>query len=103
CLTVIDAWGFTYKTNMVWIKDKFGMGYHYRGRHEHLLLGTKGKGRLPAATEKWESVIFAPRGEHSEKPKILYDIIEAAYPNCKYLELFARNTRKGWMSWGDEI
>ena len=102
-LKVIESWGFTYKTNFVWVKDKIGMGYHVRGRHELLFIGTKGKGRLPAVTEKWESVIFAARGKHSQKPRIVYDIIEGAYPNCKYLELFARDKRNGWISWGNEI
>jgi len=102
-LKVMESWGFTYKTNLVWIKDKIGMGYHVRGRHELLFIGTKGKGRLPAATEKWESVIFAARREHSCKPTIIYDIIEGAYPNCKYLELFARERREHWVSWGDEL
>lgn len=102
-LAVMESWGFTYKTNLVWIKDKIGMGYHARGRHELLFIGTRGNGRLPAATEKWESVIYAARGEHSEKPQILYEIIEGAYPNCKYLELFARNNnRKQWETWGNE-
>lgn len=99
---VMKAWGFNYKTNLVWIKDKIGMGYHARGRHEHLLVGTTGKGRLPAATEKWESVIYAERTRHSKKPRIIYEIIEGAYPDCKYLELFARYKRKNWDTWGNE-
>ena len=101
-LKVMESWGFTYKTNLVWIKDKIGMGYHARGRHELLFIGTKGNGKLPAATEKWESVIYAERKEHSKKPRILYDIIEGAYPDCKYLELFAREKHPGWETWGNE-
>jgi len=100
---VMNAWGFDYRTNMVWVKDKIGMGYYVRARHELLYIGVKGKGRIPAVTDKWQSVIFAPRLEHSKKPPILYDIIEGAYPDCKYLELFARNERENWISWGDEL
>jgi len=102
-LQVMESWGFEYKTNMVWVKEKIGMGYHARGRHELLFIGIKGKGKLNTAIEKYESVILQPRGVHSKKPEIVYTIIEASYPNCSYLELFARNTREGWASWGDEI
>jgi len=104
-LVVMDAWGFNYKSGMVWVKDRTGMGYHVLGRHELLLIGTRGAWTPPATNTRWESVIFASRGEHSRKPEIVYDIIEGAYPADKYrlLELFARNKRSGWTCWGDEI
>jgi len=102
-LKVIEAWGFTYKTNMVWIKDKIGTGYYFRGKHELLLVAVKGNPLIPEEKDRPESVLVAPRTIHSKKPEQVYSIIERMYPNCKYLELFARNTRKGWTAWGNEI
>lgn len=95
-LDVMESWSFRYKTSLVWVKDKVGLGYYVRARHEYLLIGAKGKGKIPAVTDKWQSVIFAPRREHSKKPDIVYDIIEGSYPDCKYLELFAREKHPGW-------
>ena len=102
-LKVIEAWGFEYKTGMVWVKDKMGMGYYVRGKHELLLIATKGKPEQPLPENRPESVIEAPRTKHSEKPKIIYDIIGKMYPGGKYLELFAREKHEGWGAWGNEI
>ncbi|MFW9970144.1 MAG: MT-A70 family methyltransferase [Candidatus Odinarchaeota archaeon] len=102
-LEVMNMWGFTYKTSMVWVKDKIGMGYYARGRHEFILIGTKGSIGAPDPQNRPDSVIEAPRKEHSEKPEIMYELIEQMYPNHKYLELFARKKRENWESWGDEI
>jgi len=102
-LKVIEAWGFIYKTHMVWIKDKIGTGYYFRGKHELLLVAVKGKPLIPEEKDRPESVLIAPRTTHSTKPEQTYSIIERMYPNSKYLELFARNTREGWKSWGNEI
>jgi len=102
-ITVMKRWGFTYKTNLVWVKNKMGMGYYARGRHELLLIGTKGKNKVPATADRQDSVILGERTEHSRKPEAAYVLIETSFPNCKYLELFARNTRKGWVSWGNEL
>ena len=102
-LEVMRRWGFTYKTSMVWVKDKIGMGYYWRSKHEFLLLGVKGKGiGTPAPADRKPSVLEAPRVEHSKKPDV-YGMIEKMYPGRRYLELFARNKRKGWKSWGNEI
>lgn len=101
-LDVLDAWGFTYKSSMVWVKDKIGMGYHARGRHEFILIGTRGTPGTPEPEDRPDSVIEAPRTEHSRKPDRLYEIIETAYPDKKYLELFARRPREGWEAWGNE-
>jgi N6-adenosine-specific RNA methylase IME4/ParB-like chromosome segregation protein Spo0J len=105
---VIDAWGFDYKTNIVWVKTGLkrpGSGWYVRGRHELCLICTKGS--FTPLDEKISppigSVITAPVGEHSEKPEELYDIIERLYPGCSYLELFAREDRNGWTSWGNEL
>lgn len=102
-LQVIEDWGFTYKTNMVWIKDKIGTGYYFRGKHELLFVAVKGSPLIPEDADKPESVLIAPRTTHSKKPDEVYGIIERMYPNAKYLELFARNTRNNWKSWGNEI
>ncbi|MFW9973015.1 MAG: MT-A70 family methyltransferase [Candidatus Odinarchaeota archaeon] len=102
-LTVIKEWGFTYKTCMVWIKDKIGMGYYGRNRHELLLIATKGNPGIPIPKNRPDSVIEAPRTEHSKKPEIVYELIEKMYPNKEKIELFARNERKNWKSWGNEI
>ena len=102
-LKVIESWGFTYKTNMVWIKDKIGTGYYFRGKHELLFVAVKGNPLIPEESDRPESVLVAPRTTHSKKPHEVYDIIERMYPNAKYLELFARNTKENWKSWGNEI
>ncbi len=101
-LRVIEAWGFEYKTNLAWVKDSIGMGYYVRNRHELLLVATRGTLMRPPDSARPDSVIEAPRGRHSEKPKSVYDTIEAMYPEGPYVELFARNARDGWDSWGNE-
>lgn len=102
-MEVIKAWGFIYKTCMVWVKDRIGMGYYARNRHELLLVATKGSPGVPEPSNRPDSVIEAPRTEHSKKPEIMYELIEQMYPHGKYLELFARNKRGNWKSWGNEI
>jgi N6-adenosine-specific RNA methylase IME4 len=101
--SLINSWGFEYKTCMVWVKDKIGMGYYARQKHELLLIAAKGNLQLPDEDERPDSVFFADRLEHSEKPEIVYELIEQMYPKYKKLEMFARNQREGWQSWGDEI
>jgi N6-adenosine-specific RNA methylase IME4 len=103
CLRVIEAWGFEYKTHFVWVKDKIGIGCYARNQHELLLVAKRGKIPLPPPETRVSSVIEAPRGAHSEKPHVVYDIIEAHYPTLAKIELFARNLRDGWVPWGNEI
>jgi len=102
---VINNWGFNYKSQMVWVKMPLtlpSVGYYVRSHHELLLIATKGS-YLPKTSEYIKSVVEAPRLEHSQKPDIFYEIIEKMYPDDKYIELFARNKRNGWQSWGNEI
>jgi len=99
---VLEAWGFTYVTNMVWVKDKWGTGYYVRGQHELLLIAKKGKIPPPIEEVRPSSVLHAPVRKHSMKPDEIYGIIETMYPNRRYLELFARKGHKGWVSWGLE-
>jgi len=107
-LQVIDSWGFEYKTNIVWVKtelQKPGSGFYVRGRHELLLIATRGS-FTPLdqnISPPIGSVIEAPVQEHSRKPEKAYEIIEKLYPKCNYIELFARIKREGWQQWGDEI
>lgn len=101
-IEVLNSWGYTYKTSMVWVKNKIGMGYYARSRHEFLLIGVQGKIGVPEPEDRPNSVIEAPRTGHSKKPDI-YQMIEKMYPNRKYLEMFARNTRDNWDNWGNEI
>lgn len=101
-IELLNAWGFEYKTNMVWIKDKFGTGYWCRGQHELLLIGTKGKVKTPANHLRPSSVIQAKRTKHSKKPEELYKLIEKMFPKQKYLELFSRNKRDKWTMWGSD-
>ena len=102
-LKVMGSWGFTYKTNLVWVKNKFGTGYYFRGQHELLLLGVKGSPPVPMEQDRPSSILNADRQEHSEKPQEIYSTIERMYPHGKYLELFARQKRDRWVSWGLQI
>jgi N6-adenosine-specific RNA methylase IME4 len=104
-LSVMETWGFDYKTGAGWEKDKIGTGYYFRGQFELLLLGVKGKGLgVPAEADRPSSVIHAPRTEHSKKPSEVYEMIESMFPQRKYIELFARGSdkREGWKTWGME-
>jgi N6-adenosine-specific RNA methylase IME4 len=99
---VLAAWGFEYKTNAVWVKDKIGLGYFVRNQHELLLVATRGDMPSPSPANRPPSVISAPRREHSRKPDEAYALIEAMYPALPKLELFARQRRPGWDVWGNE-
>ena len=99
-LDVLGAWGFDYRTNLAWVKDKIGMGYYVRGQHELLLIGRRGDLPVPHEANRPASVIHAPRAQHSAKPDAAYEAIERMYPDARKLELFAREMRPGWASWG---
>jgi N6-adenosine-specific RNA methylase IME4/ParB-like chromosome segregation protein Spo0J len=101
-MRVVESWGFTYRSSLVWIKDKIGMGYWARGRHELLLVCIRGDFPTPPPEARPDSVIEAPRRAHSEKPPRAYEIIERAYPTLPKLELFARAARPGWAAWGNQ-
>jgi N6-adenosine-specific RNA methylase IME4 len=102
-MSVIEAWGFLYRTCAVWVKDRIGMGYYFRQQHELLLVATRGNPAPPAPSDRVTSIISAPRLEHSAKPQETYEIIERMYPKATRIELFARNERDGWAAWGNEI
>jgi len=102
-LEVMRAWGFKYRTCAVWDKEVIGMGFWFRIQHELLLVGVKGNYPVPPPDSRFSSIIRERRGKHSEKPKLIYEMIEKMCPKGKYLELFARETRQGWKAWGNEI
>jgi len=100
-LEVIKGWGFIYKSQMVWKKDKSpGMGWWVKSKHELLFIASKGEGLHPAIM--YDSVFEAPVTKHSRKPEKVYEMIESMYTG-PYIELFAREERDGWNSWGNEI
>ena len=99
---VMAAWGFKYKSQIVWDKGEPGTGYWFINYHETLLVGTKGNIPAPAPGTQWRSVIKAPVGEPSEKPEIFYQLIEEYFPNLPKIELNARKRRPTWDPWGYE-
>jgi N6-adenosine-specific RNA methylase IME4 len=101
-LSVMAAWGFNYRSSMVWEKDLAGMGFWSRVRHELLLIGVKGDVIPPHESKRPDSIIVAPRGEHSVKPPAVYDLIEELFPKLPKIELFSRSEREGWVMWGDQ-
>lgn len=101
-LRVMTAWGFTYKSHIIWDKERIGLGYWVRTRHELLLVGTRGNIPAPAMGDQVESVIRAARGRHSEKPAFAHEMFERLYPNMPKLEMNARAPREGWDLWGAE-
>ena len=106
-MKLIEAWGFEYKTHVIWSKiypgEQTGTGYWFRNRHEILLVATRGKIPAPVPGTQWESVIEAPIGRHSEKPGIFHRLIEEYFPNLPKIEIFARSKRKGWTVVGNEV
>lgn len=102
-LEVMEAWGFTYKTNLVWDKQWIGMGYWFRGNHELLLVGTKGKFSPPPQKMLVDSVLRVKRREHSRKPDQIRTLINKWFPDLDKLELFARQRFEGWNYFGEEV
>jgi N6-adenosine-specific RNA methylase IME4 len=104
CMQVLDAWGFTHRTTMVWIKDVIGMGYHVREKHEILLIAKRGELPPPAVENRPDSIVEAPRLEHSAKPPVFYDLIDRMYPEVRKIELFGRapEDRVFWSTWGNQ-
>ena len=101
-LEVMSAWGYTYRTCMVWVKQRIGCGFYCRQQHELLLIGVRGTPVLPDASKLPSSVMQAPRREHSEKPVEVYEMLERLYPGRQKCELFARSVRPGWVAWGND-
>ncbi len=108
-LSVMSAWGFAYKTNIVWHKvrkdggsDGRGVGFYFRNVTELMLFGVRGKNaRTRAAGRRQVNYVATRKREHSRKPDEIYPIIEAC-SSGPYLELFARGVRPKWTAWGYE-
>lgn len=108
-LAVMKAWGFDYKSNIVWHKirkdggsDGRGVGFYFRNVTEILLFGTRGKNaRTLAPGRRQVNMIETRKREHSRKPDEQYTVIESC-SRGPFLELFARGTRPGWTYWGNQ-
>ncbi|MBI1238447.1 MAG: S-adenosylmethionine-binding protein [Alphaproteobacteria bacterium] len=108
-IIVMKSWGFTYKSNIVWHKirkdggsDGRGVGFYFRNVTELCLFGIRGSNnRTLSPARRQVNMLETRKREHSRKPDELYEIIEACSPG-PYLELFARGTRTGWHSWGEQ-
>ena len=98
---ILDAWGFKYKTSMVWDKVKHNVGHYVSVRHEMLLICTRGS-CTPDIKELVDSVYTEERTEHSKKPDYFRNLIDKLYPHGKRIELFARERAKGWDAWGNQ-
>ena len=108
-LGVMQAWGFQYKTNLIWYKtrkdggpDGRGVGFYFRNVTEMVLFGIRGRVRTLAPGRRQVNLIPVRKQKHSRKPDEFYDLIESCSPG-PYLELFARYSREGWDQWGDQI
>lgn len=98
-LAVMKAWGFTYKTSLIWVKELEPGGKLVTERHETLLVGTKGNPTPPAVEDVPGSVIKAPENPGNMKPSRVYDIVEEMFPEGRYLELLSQSGRKKWTTW----
>jgi N6-adenosine-specific RNA methylase IME4 len=104
-LSVIQAWGFEYKTGGHWVKMtkngklNMGTGYLLRGAGEPFLIATRG---APKTTKGVRSVIMGQIREHSRKPEEAFAAAEKLMPNAKRIEVFSRQKRIGWSNWGFE-
>lgn len=108
-LAVMRAWGFNYKSNIVWHKirkdggsDGRGVGFYFRNVTELILFGVRGKNArtLPPGRSQ-VNLLGTRKREHSRKPDEQYHLIESCSPG-PFLELFGRGTRKGWVTWGNQ-
>ena len=101
-LQVVEAWGFRYRTSMVWVKPQIGMGYYVRGQHEILLIGTLGNLPAPEPQNRPSSVIDGRRTEHSAKPD-LRPMLDNMYPGLQKREMFSRRPAEGlWLVHGND-
>jgi len=108
-LDVMKCWGFEYKSNLIWHKvrkdggsDGRGVGFYFRNVTELVLFGVRGKNaRTLSPGRRQVNLVASQKREHSRKPDEIYDLIESCSPG-PFLELFARDTRKGWVGWGNQ-
>jgi N6-adenosine-specific RNA methylase IME4 len=108
-IEVMEAWGFHYKSNIVWHKirkdggsDGRGVGFYFRNVTELMLFGVRGKNARtlkPGRTQV--NYLSSRKREHSRKPDEQYALVESCSPG-PYLELFARGARERWACWGNQ-
>jgi len=101
---VMEAWGFTPRSPLTWVKPRFTLGNYLRNATEHVLFGTRGK--APVQFKSQPTWVFAPLQEHSVKPDEIYSIIDrVSGPDTQKLELFARRRPPAlnWSVWRNEI
>ena len=107
-LEVCKSWGFEYKTLITWVKTykdgtpEMGMGYYFRGCTEHIIFATKGKMKIRNKITRNMFKAINPK-RHSKKPECVYDLIINSTGDLPRIELFARNKKEGWDSWGNEV
>ena len=97
---VLEAWGFTYKTTLTWVKNRMGTGDWLRGKTEHCLMCVRGKPTIQLTNQT--TALNGPLREHSRKPDEFYEMIERLCPGAK-VDIFARTHRDGWAGYGDEL
>lgn len=97
---IAEAWGFTVRSPLTWVKFRLGLGVYLRNSTEHVLFATRG--RAPVAYRSQPTWLNAPVQDHSHKPEEQYAVIERISPG-PYLELFARRRQPGWHVWGNQI
>ena len=108
-LSVMQAWGFTYKTNLIWYKvrkdggpDGRGVGFYFRNVTEMVLFGIRGRLRTLSPGRRQTNIIVHRKREHSRKPPTLHQIVTQCSPEPR-LELFSRDRVAGWEHWGNEV
>ena len=108
-LSVMQAWGFTYKTNLIWYKvrkdggpDGRGVGFYFRNVTEMVLFGVRGRLRTLAPGRRQTNIIVHRKREHSRKPPTLHEIVTQCSPEPR-VELFSRDRVAGWEHWGNEV
>jgi N6-adenosine-specific RNA methylase IME4 len=99
-LELIEAWGFSQKTILTWVKDRMGTGAWLRGQTEHCIMAIRGKPVVTLTNQT--TALQAPLREHSRKPEQFYTLVESLCPGNR-LELFARAEREGWATTGAEV
>lgn len=110
--SVMTAWGFEYKTYIVWVKPQMGMGNYFRVSTELVLFGVRGG--LRTQTRNTKNYFEAPRAKHSAKPSLFHDLVQENSPG-PFMELFSRcsadsmltgcqcsKCRLGWTVWGNQ-
>jgi len=97
---IAEIWGFTVKSILTWVKNRMGLGYWLRGQTEQCLLCVKGSPLWNNTTET--TVLHADVREHSRKPDEFYEMVDRICSGVK-LDMFAREQREGWQTWGNEV